>query len=104
MRDPEARSYVEIVVLPCAIAIVFPSMEYVDEKEFWSIMSGAGGVAPIGPPVWRSQLVSSRFLLNHVKRRPSGEKLSHLAEAEGAVKVLIFPRVIESRISTSVEP
>ena len=59
-----------------AAATTFPSSEYADEKAVRpASLSNPEGMAPSGPPVWRSQLMSSHPQIS-VKRRPSGEKLS----------------------------
>ena len=83
---------------PYAIATIFPSIEYVDEKQCVGDVYGSEVVVPIGPPVWRSQLVSSRKLPNCDKKRLFGEKLSHWA-GKGGSKVWSLSRVVESRTS-----
>ena len=55
-------------------ATVFPSVEYADEKSV-KVGYNPEGMVPTGPPVWRSQ-VESFLLLNNVRKRLSGEKLS----------------------------
>ena len=83
---------------PYAIATIFPSIEYVDEKQCVGDVYGSEVVVPIGPPVWRSQLVSSRKLPNCDKKRLFGEKPSHWA-GKGGWKVWSLSRVVESRTS-----
>ena len=60
-----------------ATATTFPSIEYVDEKHCVEDICGSEGMVPSGPPVCRSQLVSSHWVLTSVNSRLSGEKQSH---------------------------
>ena len=48
----------------CATANIFPSMECVDEKNFLSDICGSEKKVPAGPPVCRSQLVTSSQLVD----------------------------------------
>ena len=77
----------------------FPSEECVDKKGSASYEFRPGGMVPSGPPVWRSQLVSSKQLPNDVNKQPSGEKARHLVKTGAPMKVLSGLRVIASRIS-----
>ena len=89
-----------------AAATTFPSSEYVDEKvnRFFSL-SNPEGMAPSGPPVWRSQLMSPPPPIS-VKRWPSGERLScRLLSSrcwEGIEKVSSRLRVVASRVTTDL--
>ena len=80
-------------------ATVFPSVEYADEKSV-KVGYNPEGMVPTGPPVWRSQ-VESFLLLNSVRKRLSGEKLScRASEFRWDSKTLSRLRVIASRTST----
>ena len=91
-----------------ATAIIFPSIEYVDEKHCAYGICSSEGMLPMGPPVWRSQIVNSQVVCvevgnsvvgpNRINERLSGEKLSHRA-IQGDSRVLIRSSVTESRIS-----
>ena len=58
-----------------ATATIFPSGEHVDEKHWVGKVPDSKQMAPIGPPVWRSQLISSCPLLNPINKQLSGEKI-----------------------------
>ena len=85
-------------------ATIFPSVEYVDDSQKISLSSGSGGMVQTTQPVWRSQVLRSDPLPNAVNRRPSGEKLSKQVVYGEGERVLVRPRVVASRISTTVYP
>ena len=73
---------VEESIFQYATAAIFPSLECVDEKRLVWDVYGSEGMVLTGPPVCRSQLVSSQLVNpcvgpNCTNRWPSGEKLSH---------------------------
>ena len=74
-----------------ATATIFPSIEYANARYCeWDMFNGEG-MAPVQPPVWRSQVVNSeqpQNCVHELNERLSGEKLSHrVPPPEGCVKV-----------------
>ena len=83
-----------------AVVTIPPSMECVDEKGLAVEATGTRGMALIGPPVWRSQLLSIPSP-NCTKKWPSGEKLVSRGTCSswGSSRVVSLSRVTASRIS-----